>query len=72
VQPFPDGTKGPTQWNRGGHNGSVAFVGKGGHYVVNLVWTDIPARMLVVAEQGIAPERTQAALYNWWQAEGVR
>jgi hypothetical protein len=72
VQPFPDGTKGPTEWNRGGHSGSVAFAGGGPGLVVNLVWTDIPARMMVIAEQGIAPERTQAALYNWWQAEGVR
>ncbi len=73
VQPFPDGTKGPTQWNRGGHSGSVVFTGAGRPgFVVYLVWTDIPARMLVLAEQGIAPERTQAALYNWWQAEGVR
>lgn len=72
AQPFPDGTKGPIQWNRDGHNGSVVFLGTGPDAVVYLVWTDIPARMLVVAEQGIAPERTQSALYNWWQAEGVR
>lgn len=72
AQPFPDGTKGPTEWNRGGHNGSVVFLGSDRDDGVYLVWTDIPARMLVVAEQGIAPESTQAALYDWWQAEGVR
>lgn len=72
AQPFPDGTKGPTEWNRGGHNGSVVFLGTGRDDGVYLVWTDIPARTLVVAEQGIAPESTQAALYDWWQAEGVR
>jgi hypothetical protein len=72
VQPFPDGTKGPTQWNRGGHSGSVVFAGAGGNSVVYLVWTDIPARMLVAAEQSIEAGRTEAALWNWWQAEGVR
>lgn len=72
AQPFPDGTTGPTEWNRGGHYGSVVFLGTGRDDGVYLVWTDIPARTLVVAEQGIAPESTQAALYDWWQAEGVR
>jgi hypothetical protein len=72
AQPFPDGTKGPIEWNRGGHNGSVVFLGSDRDDGVYLVWTDIPARMLVVAEQGIAPESTQAALYDWWQAGGVR
>lgn len=73
AQPFPDGTTGPTEWNRGGHYGSVVFLGAGpDDDGVYLVWTDIPSRMLVVAEQGIAPESTQAALYDWWQAEGVR
>lgn len=72
VQPFPDGTKGPTAWNRDGHNGSVVFTGEGGNSVVYLVWTDIPARMMVVAEQSIEAGKTQAALWNWWQAEGVR
>lgn len=72
AQPFPDGTTGPVEWNRGGHNGSVVLLGTGPGDGVYLVWTDIPARMLVVAEQGIAPERTQTALYDWWQATGVR
>jgi len=72
VQPFPDGTKGPIQWNRGGHSGSVVFNGQGGNSVVHLLWTDTTAMILVDAEQSIERDRTQARLWDWWQAEGVR